>query len=107
VRGSPPSGRQRVDPDGVARAGVGGGGVTGMAIRPMTAHEHDLQRDLVAASLLIVGENPRPLRELAIDPGTYTPSAVVRRHVGMLNPGALLDHARVSSDRTPDARSSR
>ena len=96
-----------MDLDGVARAGVGGDEVTGKPLRPMTAHEHDLQRDLVAASLLIVGENPRPMRELAIEPGTYTPSAVVRRHAGMLNPGALLDHARVSSERTPDPRSSR
>jgi hypothetical protein len=81
--------------------------VIDMPIRPMTADEHDLQRDLVAASLLIVGENPQPLRELAIDPGTYMPSVVVSRHVGMFNPDGLLVRARVSSARTPDARSSR
>jgi hypothetical protein len=76
--------------------------VIDMTIRPMTTDEHDLQRDLVEASLLIVGENPQPLRELAIDPGTYTPSVVVSRHVG-----APIERARLSSDRTPDDRSSR
>jgi hypothetical protein len=67
----------------------------------MTAGEHDLQRALVAASLLIVGENPRPLLELAVDPGTYTPSDVVGRHAGMFNPGALLQRDRTSHRRSP------
>jgi hypothetical protein len=39
----------------------------------MTGREHLRQRELVAASLLLVGENPRLVRDLPIDLGTYTP----------------------------------
>jgi hypothetical protein len=57
---------------------VAGGSVIVMPIQRMTAQEHVRQRALVVASLLILGEEPRPLRELAIDPGTYAPSAAGR-----------------------------
>jgi len=43
----------------------------------MTARAHVRQRQLVAASLLLIGENPRLVRGLPIDVGTYSPYAAL------------------------------
>jgi hypothetical protein len=56
----------------------------------MTARAHVRQRQLVAASLLLVGENPRLVRDLPIDVGTYTPYAAL----GTLTAGGALGTAR-------------
>jgi hypothetical protein len=75
-----------------------------MPVYRMTAGEHARQRDRVAASLLLVGEEPRLVRDVPIDPGTYTASAAVGAGRGVLRAGGLLGGLPGAPRRGVDAR---
>ena len=73
----------------------------------MTVREQARERDWVAASLLLIDEDPRPVRDLPADPGTYTASAAVGCVRGALQGGGMRGGLADTSRRSVDARSAR
>jgi hypothetical protein len=73
----------------------------------MTVREQARQRDRVAASLLLDGEAPRLLRDVPVDPGTYTASAAVGCGRAALLGGGMRSGLPGTSRRSVDARSAR
>lgn len=73
----------------------------------VTVREHARQRDGVAASLLLIGEDARVVRNVPIDPGTYTASAADGGRREAVTTGGILGGLPGTGRRSVDARSAR
>jgi hypothetical protein len=73
----------------------------------MTVREQARQYDRVAASLLLIDEDPRLVRDVPVDSGTYTASAAVGCGRGALLGGGMPGGLPGTSRRRVEARSAR